>query len=61
MTSSSLHSSEATVEPLTHRARNTLARLAVGLSAAEIAQMLSLAVSLVKRYVQQRYSKLSVN
>src|SRR6185436_3622570 len=49
------------VEPLTRREREILALQAQGLSAPEIAQKLTLAVSSVKWYIQQLYGKLGVN
>jgi predicted ATPase/DNA-binding CsgD family transcriptional regulator len=49
------------VEPLTRREREILASLAQGLSAPEIAEKLTLAVSSVKWYIQQIYGKLGVN
>jgi len=49
------------VETLTHRERDILALLAQGHSAPEIAGKLTLAVSSVKWYIQQLYSKLGVN
>src|ERR1044072_6789231 len=49
------------VEPLTRREREILALLAQGYSAPEIAQLLTLALSSVKWYVQQVYGKLGVN
>ena len=52
---------EVLVEPLTRREREILALLAQGYSAPEIAQRLTLALSSVKWYVQQVYSKLGVN
>jgi predicted ATPase/DNA-binding CsgD family transcriptional regulator len=52
---------EGLVEPLTRREREILALLAQGYSASEIAQQLTLALSSVKWYVQQVYSKLAVN
>jgi predicted ATPase/DNA-binding CsgD family transcriptional regulator len=52
---------EPLVEPLTRREREILGLLADGLSAAEIAERLTLAVSSVKWYVQQVYGKLGVN
>src|SRR5438552_12921229 len=61
MTNPDPRASEAAIEPLTRREREILALLAQGLSAAEIAQKLSLAVSSVKWYIQQLYSKLGAN
>src|SRR4026209_1361524 len=52
---------EELVEPLTRREREILILLAQGYSATEIAQQLTLALSSVKWYVQQVYSKLGVN
>lgn len=52
---------EVLIEPLTRREREVLILLAQGYSAPEIAQQLTLAVSSVKWYVQQIYSKLGVN
>jgi len=49
------------VEPLTRREREILAYLDQGLSAPEIAERLTLAVSSVKWYIQQVYGKLGVN
>ena len=49
------------VEPLTRREREVLVLLAQGLSAPEIAQQLTLALSSVKWYIQQVYGKLGVN
>ncbi len=49
------------IEPLTRRERDILALLAQGHSAPEIAEQLTLAVSSVKWYVRQLYSKLGVN
>jgi predicted ATPase/class 3 adenylate cyclase len=51
----------ALVEPLTRRELEILALLAANRSNAEIAQSLSLALSSVKWYAQQIYSKLGVN
>jgi predicted ATPase/DNA-binding CsgD family transcriptional regulator len=55
----------ATIEPLgealTRREEETLALLAQGLSAAEIAARLTLAVSSAKWHIQQIYRKLGVN
>ena len=52
---------EVLVEPLTRREREILVLLAQGYSGQEIAQQLTLALSSVKWYVQQVYSKLGVN
>jgi predicted ATPase/DNA-binding CsgD family transcriptional regulator len=48
-------------EPLTRRERQVLGLLAQGLTAPEIAERLTLAVSSVKWHVQQLYGKLGVN
>jgi predicted ATPase/DNA-binding CsgD family transcriptional regulator len=53
--------SETLVEPLTRREREILVLLAQGHSASEIARQLTLALSSVRWYVQQVYSKLGVN
>src|SRR6185503_17459926 len=52
---------EGLVEPLTRREREILGLLAQGYSGPEIARQLTLALSSVKWYVQQVYSKLGVN
>lgn len=52
---------EELVEPLTRREREILALLAQGYTAQQIAHRLTLALSSVKWYVQQVYSKLGVN
>jgi DNA-binding CsgD family transcriptional regulator len=52
---------EPLVEPLTRREREILGLLADGLSAPEIAEKLTLAVSSVKWHVLQVYGKLGVN
>src|SRR4029077_10482047 len=52
---------ESTIEPLTRREREILALLAQGLSAPEIADKLTLAVSSVKTHIQHLYGKLGVN
>ena len=52
---------EELIEPLTHREREILVLLAQGYSSREIAQRLTLALSTIKWYVQQVYSKLGVN
>jgi predicted ATPase/DNA-binding CsgD family transcriptional regulator len=52
---------EMLVERLTRREHEVLVLLAQGYSAPEIAQQLTLALSSVKWYVQQVYSKLGVN
>jgi predicted ATPase/DNA-binding CsgD family transcriptional regulator len=52
---------EKLIEPLTNREREILVLLAQGYSALEIAQLLTLAVSTVKWYVQQAYGKLGVH
>jgi len=52
---------EVLVEPLTRREREILVLLTQGLSASEIAQQLTLALSSVKWYLQQVYNKLGVN
>jgi non-specific serine/threonine protein kinase len=52
---------EVLAERLTRREREVLVLLAQGYSAPEIAQQLTLALSSVKWYVQQVYSKLGVN
>src|SRR5919197_6456807 len=52
---------EELIEPLTRREREILGLLAQGYSAPEIAQLLTLALSTVKWYVQQVYGKLGVN
>src|SRR5690348_7841040 len=49
------------VDPLTRREREILELLAAGQSAPEIADRLTLAVSSVKWYLRQVYSKLGVN
>jgi DNA-binding CsgD family transcriptional regulator len=49
------------VEPLTRRELEILAMLAASRSNAEIAESLSLALSSVKWYAQQIYTKLGVN
>src|SRR3990172_7428669 len=49
------------VEPLTRREREVLALLAEGLSAPEIAERLTLALSSVKFHIQNVYGKLGVN
>lgn len=52
---------EVLIEPLTRREREILVLLAQGYSAPEIARQLTLALSSVKWYIQQVYSKLGVN
>ncbi|MCC7360472.1 MAG: hypothetical protein IT317_13400 [Anaerolineales bacterium] len=52
---------EPLIQPLTRRERDILALLAQGHTAPEIAEHLTLAVSSVKWYVRQLYSKLGVN
>src|SRR5688572_318807 len=54
-------SADPLIEPLTRRERDILMLLARRLSAPEIAQELTLAISTVKWYIQQLYGKLGVN
>ncbi len=55
------NSADSIIEPLTRREREILALLAQGLSAPEIAEKLTLAVSSVKSHIQHVYGKLGVN
>jgi non-specific serine/threonine protein kinase len=59
--SHSEHNTAALVEPLTRREREVLGLLAQGLTAPEMAEQLTLAVSSVKWHIQQLYGKLGVN
>jgi predicted ATPase/DNA-binding CsgD family transcriptional regulator len=55
------NSADSLIEPLTRREREILSLLSQDLTAPEIAQKLTLAVSSVKWYIQQVYGKLGVN
>src|SRR5260221_1007624 len=61
MTDPKSYPTQPLVEPLTQREREILAYLGQGLTATEIAQELTLAVSSVRWYIQQVYNKLGVN
>src|SRR5438105_14857106 len=55
------HPTKTLLEPLTRRERDVLVLLAQGLSAPEIAEKLTLAVSSVKWHSKHVYAKLGVN